>query len=183
MPSPGPQVRPNPKKKPSWGYGILVLVVVALFFYLLGRSSAPTEFAQPSPTSPDQVTEDQGITDLAPNFDPNPPAANATHTGLDHFKAGVAPLIIADDFNGYCGVMRDEYWHLMNDHDSSTFVFVNFIAGWYDYPSNEIVRRLTMCGLDLNNEACVGPACDWESPPVLSPDGQIAVPPRFKEQR
>ena len=40
---------------------------------------------------------------------------------------------------------------------------------------------LTMCGLDLNGDACVGPACDWESPPKLGPALWIVEPSKFKE--
>lgn len=40
---------------------------------------------------------------------------------------------------------------------------------------------LTMCGLDLNGDACVGPACDWESPPKLGPALWILEPSKFKE--
>ena len=118
---------------------------------------------------------------IMPTVTPTPaPTSAKDHKDLDHFQGRLGPLI-ADDFDAYCGFIRDEYWHLMEEHESTTFVFVHVAAYQFEFPPNEIARRLTMCGLDLNGGACVGTACDWESAPKLGPDGQIIEPPKFKE--
>ena len=134
----------------------------------------------PMPTANPTMTPTSTPTSM-PTVTPTPaPTSAKDHKDLDHFQGRLGPLI-ADDFDAYCGFIRDEYWHLMEEHESTTFVFVHVAAYQFEFPPNEIARRLTMCGLDLNGEACVGTACDWESAPKLGPDGRIIEPPKFKE--
>ena len=101
------------------------------------------------------------------------PAAISNHDGFDHINLGRLWPITAADFDAYCGIIRDEYWHFIRSHDGTTFVFINVAAVQLEFTSNEIATRLTLCGLDLNGEDCLGPACDWEAPPKLLPDGQF----------
>ena len=112
---------------------------------------------------------------------PTTASPTGSHRDLDHISYGRLWPLTVEDFDEYCGPIRDEYWHLIHFHGYTTFLFINVATVQLDFPVGEIGRRLTMCGLDLNGTDCVGPACDWESPPKLGPDGRIIVPPKFKE--
>ena len=104
------------------------------------------------------------------------------HNELVHLSIGQLWYLTVDDYKDYCGIIRDDYWHVINEHDSTTFVFIHVAANQLEFPVGEISRRLILCGLDLNGRDCVGNACDWEVPPKLLPDGRL-VPPVFKDQR
>ena len=159
------------KKRGNWAPLICTLVAAVLVFILCGRAEKPSESETPTPT----------IQDVATKLDPLPEPRG--HKDIDHYQGALGSQITRHDFKAYCGVIRDGYWHMMDDHEGTTsFVFVLATAASQDVSVDGVVQRLTMCGLDLNGDACVGPACDWESPPKLLPDGQ-RIPPKFKEGR
>ena len=104
------------------------------------------------------------------------------HSELVHLSIGQLWYLTVADYEDYCGVIRDDYWHVMREHDSTTFVFVSTAANQLGLTGGEIANRLTMCGIDLDGADCVGTACDWETPPKLLPDGRL-IPPVFKDRK
>ena len=170
------------KKRRNWAHLIWLLVAAVLVISLCGRAEKPSESPTPTPTIQDVATKLDPLSELRPT--PSPLLSDTSgHNDIDDYKGELGTLITAHDFEEYCAVIRDGYWHLMDDHEDTTFVFVHVTAVSQDVPVNGVAQRLTMCGLDLNGDACVGPACDWESPPKLGPDLRIVEPPKFKEGR
>lgn len=154
----------------------------------MSSSSLPTATLTAIPTAtptpvPTPMPEAIAVVDPKPTTSPTPtPTATSSHDGFDHINLGrLWPLTVAD-FDAYCGIIRDEYWHYIRNHNGTTFVFILTAANQLEFTPNEIARRLTLCGLDLNGEDCVGAACDWEVPPKLLPDGRM-IPPVLKDQR
>jgi hypothetical protein len=171
------------------GVSFAILLLLFIIAGMISGSGTPEqergEAVEPTSgqeTESAQATASQKVTDDVPTIDPKlMPSATTNHDDLDHISLAKLWPLVVEDFHAYCGIIRDDYWHVMKGHDSSTFVFVYVAARRFDFPPNEIARRLTMCGLDLNGEACVGTPCDWETPPRFTPDGTF-IPPKLKDQ-
>ena len=67
------------------------------------------------------------------------------HSELVHLSIGQLWYLTVNDYQAYCGIIRDDYWHVINEHDSSTIAFVSQAAIELGLSTSEVANRLTMC--------------------------------------